>query len=324
MSGKHAINPSDVTAAAVEYEDDFNFELEVRHPRVARRTTYFDVIERVEFSDVISEIQIEHPHVRKTVGAIKVADLRLPNVLDTAKSVSSLSGSIIAVKEFPWYLLEAEPTQIEEIGDAGDYDLLAKLAEGNLVSTIIITRQRRRLYIRQRPPQKNIYQACWQGKIQPRKSKVTFAKKEFLPIEEFQRLHELYIEKGIIESDKPYIQDEEELENLRNEIRERHQPYEIELTYSWIRQTSPSLSTAENYTTDTQMSEDYYTDYQSELSGVSDTDSLDWLKQLGMERMHIPGFCKLCPSDLAERFRLDSFSDFSLQRRAIVPIEDLM
>lgn len=89
----------------------------IKHPLVSRKKSYFDLKHKVKYNQLVKHQEKHHYLVaQKTVGSIKIADLRWPE----CKYEQGILENRIDVdnrKLFSWSLYDTKPTQLNEIQD---------------------------------------------------------------------------------------------------------------------------------------------------------------------------------------------------------------
>ncbi|KAK0169073.1 hypothetical protein PV327_002819 [Microctonus hyperodae] len=185
-------------------------ELVPQHPRVSKKKSYFNLIERAKINQSLEEIEIEHPIVRKTIGSIKITDVAFSEA-DYEVNYEEMPSDIIFEERpnFPSYLFDAEPTRIEEITDS---DILKSI--DNELELLSLSKTRKKIdrlnvAVKKFFP-KNI------TKEVPIEKSIMNRPNDLLPVEEFQNLQERYLREGIIPNSQ--FNDENELEDYKRRL----------------------------------------------------------------------------------------------------------
>lgn len=173
-----------------------NYE-EIQHPRISRKKSYFDLIQRVKVNQsILQPEKRRHPVVQQTVGSIKIADLNHKKS-QGLKYRNNAGIDFQKLKEFPWSLYNAEPTQLSEIQD--DW-LLKKINEANCVDQVtkkLSTSFLGRILKKAKILEEENDEIKFSVELKEHGEKV-----EFIPEEEFKKLNESYVKNGVARADQ--------------------------------------------------------------------------------------------------------------------------
>lgn len=185
MSKKH------VTIKIYDSED----EEEIWRPRVTKKKSFFDLVQKIKIEPEIYDTVNNYPIVRESVGSTELVDFGYFKFNDRVRLESevSSSGSSDSLSAFPWELLKAEPSKLHEIKSSWFFNACSE--DGRDLSWSYVTRLKlflRKLFLLNNPLKKLF------TRLQDDKEDTHHG---ILPVDEFKNLQDKYLREGVVTDD---------------------------------------------------------------------------------------------------------------------------
>lgn len=265
-------------------------ELAPQHPRVSKKKSYYNLIERAKMNQSLEEIESEHPTVRKTVGSIKITDVEFSEG-DYEVNHEEMPSDIIFEERpnFPSYLFDVKPTEIDEITDG---DLIKSIKNECKLFKLSTTKKK---FDRLNIIMKKLFPKVVTQEVTIEKS-ILNRPNELLPVEEFEKLQERYLREGII-PDSQFSNELHEFEDIKSRL-----PQDYTENKSHLYQNPQPQKMTDNLDSSTG---------SNELSYANQSNKRDTNGKLRKSILHLSNYSE-------DRFKIDQvFSDFSLQNNTI-------
>ncbi|KAH0560401.1 hypothetical protein KQX54_004180 [Cotesia glomerata] len=174
--------------------DDNEDEEEIWRPRVTKKKSFFDLVQKIKIEPEIYDTVNNYPVVRESVGSTELVDFGyLKFNDDTLESEVSSSRSSDSLSEFPWKLLKAEPTKLHEIKSSWFFNACSE--DGRDLSCSYVTRLKlflRKLFLSNNPLKKLF------TRLQDDREETHHG---ILPVDEFKNLQDKYLREGVVTDD---------------------------------------------------------------------------------------------------------------------------
>ncbi|KAK0085025.1 hypothetical protein PV326_006053 [Microctonus aethiopoides] len=264
-------------------------KLAPQHPRVSKKKSYYNLVERAKINQSLEEIESEHPTVRKTVGSIKITDVEFSEG-DYEVNHEEMPSEIIFEERpnFPSYLFDAEPTKFDEITDG---DLIKSIENEFKLFKLSATKKKIDLL---NITMKKLFPKVVTKRVTIEKS-ISNRPNELLPVDEFKKLQERYLREGIIPDSQ--FNNEHEFEDIKSRL-----PQDYSGNKSHLYQNPHLQKIIDNLNSSTG---------SDELSHANQSNERSSDEKPRKSILHSNNYSK-------DRFEIDQvFSDFSLQNKTI-------
>lgn len=181
-----------MTTKHVVIKVDDSDDEQLSHPKVTKKKTYFNLVERIKIDQEIYDTVVCHPVVRESVGSTQLVDFEYLKFKDDNESeISSLSSDISCI--FPWELFRAEPSKLHDIKSTWFLNACIEELEDSSHSFV----KRFKLFVEKLFRFKNpLKKICTCAKANQDEGYVGI-----LPVEEFKNLQDKYLREGIVTHD---------------------------------------------------------------------------------------------------------------------------